>query len=174
MNNKKIKILSIILAVLFAATVIDDIGKLFNSNGVQIITTIVDLLAALFGIFYVLVGCTKKNGARFFTVFMILQALIYFLLILFSRPLPEWHGVMMMLVKFVCLCLLAFAKDLGKKKSYIIALIYVAMGVFSMCVRLDSLSFIYIATRIENLLFSVSTLLMVAAKYVDKDERGTK
>ena len=178
MNTKKIKTLSIILAILLIAAAIGNIFLIINNKqAVWNVIAVAELLATLFGAFYVFVGCTKEKGARFFTVSMVLQALVYFLLT--SLVPNETLGLMMMLIKFGCLCLLAFAKDLGKKKSYIIAIIYVVTCVFSFFkgIRFDTFSFAALASlisRTENLLLAVSTMLMVAAKYYDKAERGTR
>ena len=178
MNNKKIKTLSIILSVLL---IISAIGNIFliigNKQAVWNVIAVAELLATVFGAFYVLVGCTKEKGARFFTICMILQALVYFLLI--SLVPNETLGIMLMLIKFGCLCLLSFAKDLGKNKSYTISLIYAVTCLLSLFkgIRFDTFSFAALASlisRTENFLLAASTVLMVAAKYYDKAARGTK
>lgn len=176
MNNKKIKTLSVILAALLFVAVIGNIFLIVNNRAaVWNVIAIAELLAMLFGVFYILVGCAKERGARFFTACMTLQALVYFLLI--SLVPNAKFGVMMMLIKFGCLCLLSFAKDLGKKKSFTIAIIYVATCVVSLFegLRFDTFTFASLASlisRTENLILAVSTILMVAAKYYDKAERG--
>ena len=175
MNRKRIKVLSVILAVLLIAAIICNVFLIVNNRpGVWNVIAITELLAMLFGLFYIFAGCTKEKGACFFIISMILQALVYFLLI--SLVPNEWYSVMMMLVRFGCLCLLSFAKDLGKKKSYGIAIIYVVTCVLSLfkAFSFDTMTFASIASlisRAENLALAVSTLLMVAAKYLDKAER---
>lgn len=177
MKNNKIKAVSVILAVLLIAAAIGNIFLIVNNReAVWNVIAIAELLATLFGAFYIIAGCTKEYGARFFTICMILQALVYFLLI--SLVPNAKLGVMMMLVKFGCLCLLGFAKDLGKKKSFTIAIIYAAACVLSLIkgVRFDSFTIAALASliaRLENLILSISTVLMVAAKYYDKAARGT-
>ena len=177
MNNKKIKTVSIILAILL---IISGAGNIFliinNKEVVWNVIAIAELLATLFAAFYIIAGCTKEKGACFFKVSMILQALVYFLLI--SLVPNATIGIMIMLIKFGCLCLLSFAKDLGKKKSFTIAIIYAITGVLSLKgIKFGTFTFASLASlisRLENLLLAVSTVLMVAAKYYDKAERGTK
>ena len=176
MNYKKIRIVSAILAVLLIAAVMGNIFLIMNNRAaVWNVIAIAELFAMLFGLFYVFVGCTKETGAPFFIVCMILQALVYFLLV--SLVPNSTFGVMLMLIKFGCLCLLSFAKDLGKKKSFTISFIYVAACVISMFegIRPETFTPAALASliaRTENLILAVSTLLMVAAKYYDKAARG--
>ena len=176
MNNKKIKTLSIILAALLFVAVIGNIFLIMNNRAaVWNVIAITELLAMLFGVLYIWAGCSKDKGARFFTACMTLQALVYFLLI--SLVPNTKFGMMLMLIKFGCLCLLSFAKDLGKKKSFTISLIYVAACVVSLFdgIRFDTFTFASLASlisRTENLILAVSTILMVTAKYYDKAERG--
>ena len=178
MNNKKIKALSISITVLLIVAIIGNLFLIINNReAVWNVIAVVELLAMISGDLYILAGCTKEKGAGFFTVSMILQAGVYFLLI--SLVPNAWLGIMMMLIKFGCLCLLSFAKDMGKKKSYTIAIIYVVACVLSLFkgIRFDTFTFASVASlisRLENLILAVSTLLMVAAKYLDKAEREAR
>ena len=117
MNRKKKTVLTIVLAVLL---IIAAVGNLFlimnNRDVVWNVIAVTELLALVSGILYVYVICKKEKDTRFFTVSVVLQALVYFLLI--SMVPNAWYGTMMMLVKFGCLCLLPFAADLGKKNLW--------------------------------------------------------
>ena len=172
MNRKKKTVLSIVLAVLL---VIAAIGNLFlimnNRDVVWNVIAVTELLALVSGILYVYVICKKEEDTRFFTVSVVLQALVYFLLI--SMVPNAWYGTMMMLVKFGCLCLLPFAADLGKKKSLAIAIVYVAANVLSLfkVIDLNTMTFASIASlisRVENLILAVSTMLMVEVRFIGR------
>lgn len=136
--------------------------------------------------YYVLVGY-KKDVSKYYKLFMIIYALAslwnalstYFYSL--SSPI-QLTGI----IKFVCLGLplisalfifiLAFVKDLGKKKSLIFAIINF-IAVFSVTllgiIMLNNTTQYY-GVHIGNVCLALIALLLVIGKYVDKDSRGAK
>lgn len=116
MDSKRRNTVSIILGVLLIAAATGN-GFLIvnNREAVWNVIAVTELLALLSGIVYVYENCIREKDDCFFTVSVVLQTLVYFMLI--SMVPNERYGIMIMLVKFGCLCLLSFAGNLEKKKA---------------------------------------------------------
>lgn len=78
------------------------------------------------------------------------------------------------------LTIMAVAKDLGKTKTLIVALICILCRVILLILSLCNLKIFgtaalgLLGNDIVNILFAITTAFMVMGKYLDKTERGTK
>lgn len=87
MNLKQYRIVTKTPAGLLAILTLANIYSSFfvEISMEQKISNILLSLTALFAIFYILVGCTKKEGAKYYQMFMIAYTVTIMLLIFFNR-----------------------------------------------------------------------------------------
>ena len=142
---------------------------------VTLIADMAQFLTTAFAIYYILAGCNKKDGARYFRMFMILNALSILIQLAFVDQTAIFR--LMFAVIFASLCLLAFAKDLGQKKSITLASIVVAFSVVALVLELvvaKATEYAALTVFVTQVILGLATLLMVVAKYDDKKQRGSK
>ena len=115
----------------------------------------------------------KKDSARYFHWFGIGFALIGMVSCLMGEALVV---MVFQLISFGCACILAVAKDLGKVKSYVLVGVTVLCSLVLLVIKI----FVF-GTTIEKcgpivgvLIITIIYGIMVMAKYMDKDSRGTK
>ena len=179
MRSKPIRVLMIIAAVLLLFCIYGNLCRITMGleQGLGLICTICLILTCLFGVFYVASGYSKP-GAAYFTVFMALYGLSDLLsaaqLFLEQNSLPV---ALLQSLLFVCLLVLAVAKDPGQSKSVTVAaagllcaLIAIVVAFFGAAVS-SPLELIRPGTL---LVLAFSSFLMVFAKYDDKKARGSK
>jgi len=185
MTNKIIKTLTVVFSFLLIIAIIFGIYAIFQENSGTTETTSGQIqndiyhfclmVTCVFAIFYILSGCTKASGAKFFQVFMILYGVsIFFILIFTGEKAVDNIPQLLRIIAFGALCLLAFAKDLGQVKSTVFASLVLACNIVEMFFVPDSMLVLTYSTRICQLVLSATTLLMVCAKYEDKKSRGSK
>ena len=177
MNLKQYKIVTKVLTALLAALTIVNI---YSSFFVEIpmeqkISNILLSLTALFAIFYILVGCTKKEGAKYYQMFMIAYTVTIMLLIFFNRARAPF-SIFFNLIIYGCLCVLSAAKDLGERNSKILVYTIVVLSVVTLMFNFNSAQATLYANicRALRLTLSITLLAMVIAKYKDKESRNTK
>ena len=174
MKNKKFRITAYCLAFLLAALICANILVIFVSEipRQQIISNILLSVTSLFAIFYILVGCTKERGAKYYHLFMISYAVTMLVLIFINRARAPF-SIFFNLIIYGCLCVLATAKDLGRKKSVILASAVLVFGVVTLFFGFGNATMTLFANlcRCLKLMLSATTLFMVMAKYSDKDAR---
>lgn len=129
------------------------------------------MLTLLFAALYFMMGF-KKDAAPYYKLFAWMFAISTCVFVLAVRTMPIVF-VIIGLINYAILSILAVAKDLGKKKSFILCIISIvvsAAAIVLFCI-LNAGSVITMASK---LLLSVLLFVMVNAKYADKGIRGTK
>ena len=176
MENKKLKLLSVISAVLMLAGIIADVYAMENSTPepIWIVFIVVQILTGIFAIYYVLAGCKKDGGANMFKLFMVCFAVFELLLLVFRMPCNSWD-ILFVGLSFGFLCVFSAAENLGKKKSYILAGVITVCNIISFIIGISvGGELVQTMNRIVTLLISLILFLMVACKYADKTSRGSK
>jgi len=128
------------------------------------------ILTSVAGIYYILAGCKKKEGAAYYHWFMCLFAVCALISLVCISGDPE--ATACVAVAYGCLCVLSVAKDLGKKKSLLFTVV-VVLAAASQCLVTPSDRGDVICTW-SVLVLSLTSLLMTFAKYADKASRGSK
>ena len=133
------------------------------------------IIALIFGLFYSLNGY-KKDAAKYYKAFMF----IFLVSCLFSFIASISGGdtnIFIIITNVVILLssfILTFIKDLGEKKSNILALSILLLNVFKILIVVFTKS-ISLAFRVHfsNLILACILFVFVSAKYKDKESRGT-
>lgn len=182
MKNSKFRILMYANVLFIILAVVGNIYGYYLTNSYQFL---LNIGAIIFSLVYLLYGY-KKNAADYFKFFMLFLALkellaIESMLVEEGAPIYAVVIVATMMLGFV---VLAFGKDLGKKKSTIACAIVVGLSVLTLIVGmmytpkdLTKNVLVGITLNIFNLtrvLMTSITAIMVYAKYEDKYARGTK
>ena len=183
MDAKKKANLIVIAALIVIALVIEIMGVI-DGNGLvtdKILNGIL-VIGLLAGLVYLYTG-SVKGSAKYYKVFMIIYAieLVYSVVagICYSNALAAWGaadiiGLVLTAVSAVCIIVLAFGKDLGKKKSVLFAL----LNLILVCVNTLIGIFVFgnlashYSIYIGNVILAVVTFLFVLNKYADKKARG--
>lgn len=133
MFNVITKILAIILSILILANLyiafFEDVP--FEQKMAEVLFS----LTVLFAIFYIVVGCTKKEGAKYYHAFMIAYAITMLIIIYFNRTHAPFSFFFNLII-YGCLCVMASARDLGEIKSKGLAYIIVVLSVLHYCLDL--------------------------------------
>jgi len=84
-------------------------------------------------------------------------------------------SVVRIALSFGLLCILSYAENLGKKRSYCLGAILIALEIVSVVKSLSAstIRFGRVANQSCQLLMLVILVLLIAHKYRDKDSRGT-
>jgi len=167
---------TVIYSLLCVGAIAIDVYGLFN-NGIGAIgylTYSVEIIATLLAACYCITGY-KKSSSGFFKAVIIFLLITAVLTLTFIVSLQMYFQFYSELIVFGCLCVFAVAKDLGEKRSLIMALLmlisYAASAIYFVC----NFGFNrYISPYITGMLISAIVLIMVIAKYRDKTARGTK
>jgi len=114
----------------------------------------------------------KKSSSLFFSITVFLYAALAMSNTLLVRQGPFFLPLLS-IISFGTLCVLAFAKDLGKKKSYAFCLINLASSVIRI-VLYKVVAGTVLGAMFGNLLLAITLCIMIYAKYADKAARGTK
>ena len=142
-------------------------GHVLESEAIHVLT-LIPMLGALL---YCATGY-KKSSAGYFNLFIYLYTAVVFATSLFIRTGPIFLSVFS-IISFGILCVLAIAKDVGKKKSFVLC----GLNMFLAIIRIIAY---FITTgqfpggMFGNLLLAGILGLMVYAKYADKTARGTE
>lgn len=190
MESKKYLPLKIIHLILLAAAEVLCIAAIVTSSGdksasgsiLGSLCHILEFLCLGTGITYFLRGY-KKSAASYYKFFM-----YTFLVMVFVQTVRHMvelgslniFNACLYLIPLVMITTLAVAKDLGKTKSYIVAVIllisYIIPFAFAipLAMEKDLIAAIgLLSSDIANILIAITSLLMVVGKYIDKTERGT-
>lgn len=181
MNKKTISrlsglfcILQLIMVVCIAFNIIS--AEKAGGYGVTYYVSAICLtFALLFGIYYILVGCKKELGGSLYVWFMGALVVCDLLLQLSINKgmtnevmQPIANGILT--IGIAATVVLCFAKDLGKKKSYIFATVGLVAKVIVLALAFVGSGNLQI-TVAASLLLSITVIYMVAAKYYDKAMR---
>ena len=144
------------------------------SAGIHI-ASILNIAALGCGMIYLLQGYSKK-AAGCYKAFLALTA-VFSVFNIYSSFVLRGIGlhVILLAVKVILLLLLAFGKDLGKRKTWIIFFLIVGIDVFVMFTgKTQSVLAYRIVAYLSKLLMDGTIGLAIRGKYADKDARGTR
>lgn len=190
--NKK-KILSIVLLILSVGCIIANVYVLSQDFEMSMprILACVSIFACLSALYYVFVGF-KKYAAEAYTSYMLICSLFCMLCTIgtavrfggIGRDLVTGLLVASNSMLFAGFLMLCVPKDFGKKNTYftciailVIVVLQSLAGMIGLIAgpKFDPAYNMTIITRIfTKLVLALTAILMAAAKYIDKAERGTK
>ena len=133
------------------------------------------LLALLFAGFYIISGYVKDSAKyyKLFGIFYMFSMIIEMIACLTNTAFTM--DIISIVLDIVCIFALVFVKDLGKTKSFVICGILVILQII--CTILVYLEGDPTIVKIDTFMgIDLACLfgIMTYAKYLDKDERGTK
>lgn len=184
-ENKIMSVVTYINLVLIGVCIIGCLyGIAITQNAWFIVDALVEIIALIASITYFAMGY-KKDAARYYKLFMLLQAATFVVEYLVSSFIDNTEPASGVLIAFSLVLygntlMLALAKDLGKKVTIGIAsfnlVVYTAVLVGSL---FDD--YLTSVARTDTIILATTwfalagiTLLMTIAKYVDKAKRNTK
>lgn len=142
------------------------------------------IVGLIYGLIYVF-SVYKKDAAKYYKSFMIIYAVLSIYSIISKicnnnaiglKTVSSFLTTILSIISTICIIILAFAKDLGKTKSYSVALANLFIILIS-----TILGFIFNSTFITKvevwlprIMLSIITYIFVCAKYIDKESRGAK
>ena len=165
----------------FASLLSTSTGAILANAIMNIIMMLLIMVMLGFGILYLLNEYGKK-GAIYYKVFLILQVIITIITILTDYLFAYMNVALIIrcilyIFKAFILLVLAFWKDLGKKKTWI--LFYVLLGIDLVAlviaiIYMASTAFNFTIISFITALVADGTLgLAIRGKYQDKEARGT-
>lgn len=143
----------------------------------------VNVLALICGIIYLRRGYTKAaaNYYKAFILLLMLASVVLAVLNYINQGLGS--GTIMMLIKIIILAVLAFGKDLGKAKTWLLFSVLVIIDIMfgivsymfpgSLEVTANDLTWIRSAVLFSRLIMDLTIAFAIRGKYADKDARGT-
>ena len=181
-------ILMILLLLFSAASAVMLIGGLGTAvAGVDRLYTLtfgvfslVNVLALFFGTIH-LISEYGKQAATFYKAFLASQIVGTLILIVLDLDFFRSAGWMiaaavLLAVKIAVLCLLAFKKDLGKKNTWILFGVLLALDVLEIVLMLlnaaGTLMLYRVVSVLARLALDVTVALAIRGKYADKAARG--
>ena len=176
------KVLMIVQLVLIAVPACMSLWALTITKGVGtgMLADIFTLAALVFAILYIVNGCTKED-ARFYKSFLIAYALA--LLADGSFKCKYFGNGYLCFTAYGILCILCVAENLGKKKSLIMGWIVVICTALVLGSTLiltpgvlrggDEMSTQSVIRAGANFSMALIMLIMIFAKYKDKEARGS-
>ena len=177
MKDKPFNVITKILAVILGVLIVINlyIALFMGVPFQQQLADILFSLTAVFAIFYIMVGCTKKEGAKYYRGFMIAHAITMLIIVYVNRARAPFSFFFNLII-YGCLCILASAKDLGEFKSKLFAYTITVLSIVTLLFGFDTAKATFVANmcRALRLGISVALLVMVIAKYKDKESRNTK
>lgn len=176
MKDKPFNVITKILAAILGVLIIINlyIALFMSVPFQQQLANILFSFTAIFAIFYIMVGCTKKEGAKYYRGFMIAYAITMLIIIYVNRTRAPFSFFFNLII-YGCLCILASANDLGEFKSKLFAYTITVLSIVTLLFGFDTTKATFIANmcRVLRLGISITLLVMVIAKYRDKKERNT-
>ena len=148
------------------------------------IFNLVNALAFICGIIYAWKGYTKQ-AAGYYKAFILLTMLAAVVLAVLNYMNQGFGtGTVLMIIRIIILAVLAFGKDLGKKRTWMLFWVLVAVDFLYSIISymfpgaLDVTDNVMTVFRMESLfsrlIMDVTIALAIRGKYVDKEARGTK
>ena len=164
------------IIVIFTGNKTDDFDVFFGSfNYGVFFAGIVNIAALVCGIIYVLKGYSKE-AAGYYKAFLALVAVYALITTFTSINQGIVIRIILKVVKIVLLLVLVFVKDLGKKKTWIIFAVMLAVDICVPFIAIDKQHFLgyRLVAHISKFLTDGTIGLAIRGKYIDKDKRGTK
>ena len=185
-NLKKVGIVNIVLIAVCLILEGYVIGKkpYLLSMPSYVATSCFIVISIICGLIYAISGY-KKNAAKYYKGFMLLQLVtrivdafndLYSTITYADVYGSSYYTTVFKFIIVICVAILAFAKDFGKKKSFIVVYISLICDVAVFIRILIAYSDIItdIALTFMYLVLSIITTIFVEAKYIDKESRGAK
>ena len=181
---------SALAVILIGVAIVLQIVGFFNPDtlAVGVVLGVLLMLGLGSAILYLLFDARKK-AANYYKFFMFTYAAeaVYAVIaaLVFASSVTSWGSANMCFVNIVeilgsvciavCICLLAFRKNLTKNPSLLVARLNLAVtvvkGVIHCLVVHDFAT--YYPLFVGTVVMAVVVLIMVRQKYADKDQRGT-
>lgn len=133
---------------------------------------VVTMFTLMFAALYFMLGY-KKNSAIYYKMFVWSYAVGMGVLVLLMEGKPLVF-IISSLINYGILFVLAVGKDLGKVRSYILCILGLLLETLSVILFIRIFGTQYISCMSSKVLLSILLLVMIYAKYADKDSRGTK
>jgi len=146
-------------------TITEDLSLLMRLGGVSII------LSCIFSMLYCLYGY-KKDAAKYFKMFCVSFSISLIVRTILNIEQGDIAGAILAAIAVICLLILAFAKDLGKTKSYTLCGITFAVLIANVIVQ--AVSGKALTGAVSRLIIGLTLAVMIHAKYKDKESRGSK
>jgi len=140
-----------------------------------VISAIANILALVCGIIYIVKGTTKKAASwlKYFEGFEGIAMLASVARV--ASIGKSTLSVVLTAFAFGLLCILCYAENLGKKRSYTIGIMLVIIEVIKIIKAFTTtLRFSRILVQCTQLLIIVVLVLLLTYKYKDKEARGAK
>ncbi|MBQ0026351.1 MAG: hypothetical protein KBS79_03160 [Lachnospiraceae bacterium] len=155
-----------------------------SAMGTNPFTTVCDVLKILmlaFGLVYMLMNYSK-NASVIYKVFFVVLFIGTFIQAVYSASTPNYsvYKTVLNLIPVAAIAVLAVAKDLGKKNTMLLTIVFVLCRLVLLINYIINISDYgtgavgILSTGVANLLIALTTGVMVIGKYLDKTERGTK
>ena len=179
-SKRSIAAVTVISYILLLVQLCGSIYVLFASNALDdIIYAVIAILAVAAALVYFLIGC-KKDAAKYYKAFYALYALSLLasqIGVLFSStPLLAPISVVLSMIVYGNVLLLTFAKDFGKKTSYILCginvLLFLGAFIFEIITLFAFEGVVGIILTACWLVESCVAGLMTVMKYYDKQKRN--
>ncbi len=188
-KDKSFKWLSIVLILLlllaFAAEISVFSGLLGNFIGIS--TNIFSILAIIVAFYYSIMGY-GKIASKAYRIYMLLLAIVVWTDIvrhaMHLKGVPVAYAVGGLSIQFACLVVIALAENLGKKKSYTLCWIVLAIAIINFMIAFifspgfarggGIINTIRVVRTGSDVLLIFIAYLITIAKYKDKEMRGTK
>ena len=189
MENKKylpLKIIHLVFMLFGLCSYLYSIAKInaISSDMRYIVISLCQSISAIFalisGILYLVKGY-KKNAATYFKGYVWIALIAdMFATIVGITNIGSYFLKAVWAVGLILLAILATSKDLGKTKSYAIAICIFICKAILLGVTLSGYSILgpafipVVFDAVAQIILTVTTSFMVCGKYIDKDSRGAK
>ena len=182
-KNKGMMIAMAATLVMILANILMNFYALKLGEGISKFEPILAISTLLCALYYVALGC-KKDDSIFFKTYMVMFAICLFVTVISCAVnKASMLTIPLNIVALVVACIFCFGKNLGKKTSYGIAAVLAVVtaitaiytGVTQPGIIGDGTlaNTVTILRTCSNTILGIITIIMVYAKYVDKDSRGT-
>lgn len=173
-NFKKVGIFNLVLIVF--VVVYDSIRLATGNSMLPKIIILVHFVAYFAGLLYAFSGY-RKNGARYYKIFMLCLSVSEILSLVGKLNRPE-PSTLSLILSGICIALslvLLFGKDLGNKLSITACSLCLVIHLYNFFHTLINATtkFQAVTGPLSDTIMLVIALVFIIAKYEDKKERGT-
>lgn len=173
-NLSKLLLISLSLIVL---GMIYDVQRFFDSNHlISQISIVFQLIAYLFALNYISKGY-RKTVAGSYSIFLLTYeaSLILTFIRSFVIGKSTIFSFTLLIIQIICVLILTFVKNLGKNTSYILVSINMLACIVKIAKQVFTAPHLYTAlsSSLSGFVLGFVFFVLVIAKYVDKDSRGS-
>ena len=149
-----------------------------NVSFVHVVEIVSDIVASAVAFFYICRGYTKEYAEEYKTCMLIAAINALAVAVIATTEKTSIISLVMCIIAFGDIVILAFGKDLGKKKSTICCIVLVLIrlaGFIASFIPSDGGAILNPARTliIAQIALAILISLVTYAKYLDKDARGT-